>query len=124
MKNQEGEGRAMRTPVRMSLSWAATAGRRAKGLLFSAPSQGSLALFPCRDVHTFGMRRSIDVAFVDSRGVVLEAHRCVRPLRRMSNKRASIVVERISRTDEPWFAEGDHLALTVCGHEPGKGKEA
>ncbi|MDO4501794.1 MAG: DUF192 domain-containing protein [Coriobacteriia bacterium] len=111
---------ARRTPVRMSLAWAATASRRAKGLLFSPPGQGSLALFPCRDVHTFGMRYAIDVAFVDARGMVIESHRCVRPLKRMRNRRAAIVVERISRADEPWFSEGDCLALTVCAQVKSK----
>lgn len=112
-----------RTPVRMSLAWAATAGQRARGLLFSPPAQGSLALFPCKDVHTFGMRQAIDVAFVDARGVVVESHRCVRPRRRMRNRRAVIVVERISRADEPWFKEGDRLALTVCGQKNANDKE-
>ena len=112
-----------RTPVRMSLAWAATAGQRARGLLFSPPAQGSLALFPCRDVHTFGMRRAIDVAFVDARGMVVESHRCVRTLHRMRNRRAVIVVERISRADEPWFKEGDRLALTVCEQKDSEKKK-
>lgn len=114
MDKQDAGGGLMKTPLHMKVYWAASAADRGKGLLFDPPKEGGVALFPCKDVHTFGMRHAIDVAFVDGRGRVLEAHRSVRPLRRMRNRKAAIVVERIARADEPWFSVGDCLALSIC----------
>lgn len=93
------------------LALATSAARRARGLLLAAPGNGALLLVPCSDVHTVGMRRRLDIAFVDEEGRVLEAHRDVGPLRRLRNRRAVAVVERFSSCSSPWFAAGDRLAL-------------
>ena len=59
------------------LSLATGGASRARGLLCAGPSEDALLLAPCRDIHTVGMRRPIDVAFVDKTGRVVEAHRAV-----------------------------------------------
>jgi hypothetical protein len=50
---------------------AATRGARRRGLLGRDGIDGLLVLVPCRQVHTFGMRFPIDVAFVARDGRVL-----------------------------------------------------
>lgn len=55
---------------------------------------GSGLLIPgCRSVHTFGMRFAIDVAFLDSDGVVISRRLGVRPRRIVADRRASAVLE-------------------------------
>ena len=44
---------------------------RSRGLLGREDLEGALVLRPCRQVHTFGMRFPIDVAFCDRYGFVL-----------------------------------------------------
>ena len=46
---------------------------RAKGLMGREDLEGVMVLRPCRQVHTFGMRFPIDVAFCDRYGFVLHA---------------------------------------------------
>lgn len=55
---------------------------RARGLLGRDGIDGVMVLRPCRNVHTFGMRFPIDVAFCDGDGRVL--------------RRSSLVPRRIS----------------------------
>ena len=45
---------------------------RRRGLLGRSEVDGAVVLDPCRWVHTVGMRFSIDVAFLDADGVVLD----------------------------------------------------
>lgn len=93
------------------LGLAATPARRLAGLLCRSAGEGPLLLLPCRDVHTAGMRRAIDVAFVDQAGTVLEAHRNVGALRRLRNRKAAAVIERYATCTAPWFAPGDRVGL-------------
>lgn len=53
------------------LEVASTRAARRRGLLGRTRVDGVLVLAPCRQVHTFGMRCPIDVAFVSRRGRVL-----------------------------------------------------
>ncbi len=50
--------------------------QRARGLLGRAPLAADEALLirPCSSIHTFGMRFTIDVVFIDARGYVLAVH--------------------------------------------------
>jgi len=50
---------------------AVSRGQRMRGLMRRDDIEGALVLRPCRQVHTFGMRFPIDVAFCDRAGVVL-----------------------------------------------------
>lgn len=80
---------------------------RLRGLKNAAVlSCGSYAvLAPCCDIHTFGMKFPIDVAFVDARGVVIAAVRHVSPARRLRYRKACMVLERRSCKDA-WFEPG------------------
>lgn len=97
---------------RTAFALATRTGRKTRGLLLTAPNDKELLLIPCNDVHTVGMRHSLDVAFVDQEGVVIEAHCAVGPFRRLRNGKAVAVVERFSSCDMPWFAEGDQMVLS------------
>jgi uncharacterized membrane protein (UPF0127 family) len=52
---------------------AVTRKERMRGLMGREDLEGVLILRPCRQVHTFGMRFPIDVAFCDRYGFVLHA---------------------------------------------------
>ena len=69
---------------------------------------GVLLLVPCGDIHTFWMRRPIDVAFLDSSGVVIESHRGVGPNRRLRNRHAKATLERFADNAD-WFEPGDRF---------------
>ena len=45
--------------------------QRTRGLVGRDDVEGALVIRPCRQVHTFGMRFAIDVAFCDVEGTVL-----------------------------------------------------
>jgi hypothetical protein len=92
---------------------------RMKGLLDPAVcAKGEiLALIPCRSIHSLGMKEAIDVAFVDWRGRVLKAEQGLSPRRFLACKGAACVLERRSRADEPWFEQGQAVALATW---PGK----
>ena len=68
-----------------SLELATTARDRLKGLLFTDPDDVTRLLIPCHDVHTYGMRYPLDIAFISRDGVVLDVHRNVAASRRMRN---------------------------------------
>jgi uncharacterized membrane protein (UPF0127 family) len=92
---------------------------RMKGLLDPAVcAQGEiLVLAPCDRIHTFGMRESLDVAFVDRRGRVLKSVRGLAPHRHLSCRGAACTLERRRCAHRPWFEPGDDIGLSViaCG---------
>lgn len=90
-----------------SVTLACTPQARARGLLGGAEADGVLLLAPCRDIHTFGMRRAIDVAFIDGDGRIVASCRNVGPGKRIRCRRAVAVIERVAREGEPWPEEGD-----------------
>ncbi len=84
---------------------------RMRGLLFAPESDDLMVLLPCHDIHTFGMRYAVDVAFLDGSGKVLQSRRDVLPNKRLRCSRAVAVVERRAIPREVWFEEGDRIAL-------------
>ncbi len=94
-----------------ALGLATSLAKRMRGLLLSRPDEGALLLLPCADVHTVGMGRRIDVAFVDGTGCVLAAYRDVGPFRRLRHRGAAAVVERFSSCSTPWFEPGDRMGV-------------
>ena len=103
----------------MKVEVACTVAARLRGLLGRASHEGALLLVPCNDIHTFGMRRPIDVAFVASDGAVLESYRSVRPNRRVRNKGATAVLERFA-SDDAWYEPGDlvqHALSLACDED-------
>ena len=85
-----------------SLEVASSARRRARGLLGRDGIDGALWLPRTRAVHTLGMRFSIDVAYCDAAGEVLEIV-TMRPWRLGRPRlRARIVVEAEAGSLERW----------------------
>ncbi len=92
---------------------AATRTERRRGLTGRPDIEGALVLRPCRQVHTFGMRFPIDVAFCDRTGVVLRMSTLER--RRMSVPvwRAAFVIEARAGSFERWKLQlGDVVEIT------------
>lgn len=85
---------------------------RLRGLLFTKPHNLWLLFSPCRGVHTFGMRYTVDIAFLNREGVVLESFRGVGPMRTFRNRQAVVVIERFE-SGEPWLDPRDKVNLRV-----------
>ena len=91
---------------------ARTRRERARGLLGRDGVAGALVFRKCRQVHTFGMRFDIDVAFCDTDGVVLRASTL--PRRRMSPLvwRSAFVIEAEAGAFERWgLRVGDRVEI-------------
>ncbi|MFI1868173.1 DUF192 domain-containing protein [Streptomyces jumonjinensis] len=59
------------------LEIAASRGRRRRGLLGRDGIEGAMLLTPCGGVHTFRMRFTIDVAYLDRESTVVDVHTLV-----------------------------------------------
>lgn len=86
---------------------------RMKGFLAKRPKGCVLLIAPCRSIHTFGMRFSLDVAFLSSSGKVLLAEEEVSPGRLLRCRGASAVLERASAEsgNGNWYREGEETAI-------------
>ncbi len=91
---------------------SASTPERMRGMLFRKPDEITRLLVPCHDVHTFGMRHMLDIAFISKSGQVLEVHRNVKGKRRIKRKGASMVAERFSKEGD-WLKAGDVIRLGV-----------
>ena len=100
--------------VAFNVRFATRLGERLVGLLRNdvCASGEVLVLSPCSNIHTFGMKGDIDVAFVDACGCVLKTERSLQPRRFCSCDGARVVLERRSTGDSPWFEVGDVVGLT------------
>ena len=92
----------------MNIEIACTMRSRLLGLFGRPGFDGVLLLVPCHDIHTFGMQKPLDVAFVAADGTVLESHREVAPCHRLKNREAVATLERFA-ADGRWFALGDRI---------------
>lgn len=101
--------------------FAVSAWARLRGLLARRPSWlgrcGVLVLAPCGSIHTFGMRRPIDVAFVACDGTVLLSRRGLAPCRKLRCRGARIVLERFTPDEGEqvfaWPRAGQRLFLSA-----------
>ena len=91
--------------------WATTLKSRLLGLLGSRHGENLLALVPCHDVHTCGMARRIDVAFVGADGKVLASWRSVGAGRRLKMRGAAFAIERQADDGAAWPHAGDSLIV-------------
>ncbi len=85
---------------------------RLKGLLGRDSFEGALLLVPCNDIHTFGMRAALDVAFVGADGEVLKSFREIGPKRRLRCRQAVATIERFASA-RPWYEQGDYVGLDI-----------
>lgn len=88
---------------------------RLAGMLFTPETDDVMVLMPCHDIHTFGMRYALDVAFIDSQGRVVKAVRDLLPNKRVRGVGAVAVLERRAIPREVWFEEGERIALGQFG---------
>ena len=93
---------------RIEIRLATTFWSRLRGLARWPDYSGLLLLAPCRDIHTIGLKRPIDLAFVDHRGRVIASLRYVEPNRRHHHRHAVLAIERYA-SYEPWLSEGHSL---------------
>lgn len=105
-------------PLGRPVVWATSPLGRLRGLLGREGFGGLCFIVPCDDIHTFGLRKPIDAAFVDVDGRVLSVWRSMPPLRRKRVYGAALVVERFAR-EGAWLRAGDMLGLCV---EEGAGR--
>lgn len=98
--------------VLAALELASDRRERRRGLRGRDEFEGALLLRPCRQVHTFGLRFAIDVAFCGADGNVL-ATTALRP-RRISRPfpRAAFVVEARAGAFDRWgLRRGDRVEI-------------
>lgn len=88
--------------------------KRLRGLLGTDDDADPVALMRCGSIHTFAMSYPIDIAFVDERGLILDAIRALAPNKRASNPHAFMTLERPAE-DSPWFEIGERLSMCSLG---------
>ena len=97
--------------------------QRARGLIGRPAgylSADQMMCFPqCSSVHTFWMRCSIDVAFLDDGGTVLKVVRSLPPWRICRCRGAVLACERPARPGEAWLVEGERLCLCTSARRRG-----
>ena len=88
---------------------------RMKGLLGRSilPSGEGLWIKPCMGVHTFGMKFSIDVIFLDREKRVVELARVLRPNRmsRIYSKASSVIELPAGTIDATHTVTGDTIEI-------------
>lgn len=85
---------------------------RRRGLLGRSglPEDAAMIIAPCNAVHTFFMRFTIDVVFVDRKGQVVKLRRHLRPWRIGVGLRAFAAIELAAGSiDRCGIAKGDRL---------------
>lgn len=107
----DGE-RGAEIPLRVAARYRA----RSKGLLGQDGVDGALLITPCGSVHTFGMRFTIDVAYLDRKFRVL-AVRTMKPGRLgLPRLRARHVIESEAGAMAAWgLLPGTRVRVTQTG---------
>lgn len=102
--------------VLASADTAATRAERRRGLLGRDGLEGAYVITPCRWVHTIGMRFPIDVAFLDSEGLVIRTVQMPRHRLGMPVVRARSVIEAEAGAFARW---GVHVGdvIEIRDHE-------
>jgi len=78
----------------MEIRTASTPWQRLRGLMFlREPPPYALRLAPCRSVHTFFVRFSLDLHWLDAGGATIRVDRAVPPNRIRSCRRARAILE-------------------------------
>jgi hypothetical protein len=89
--------------------------RRALGLLGRPGIDGAMLLRPARSVHSFGMRFDLDIAFIDSKNVVVRTLRLHRNRLTPPVWRARSVLEAEAGSFGRWELKiGDEVEIRSC----------
>ena len=99
-------------PIATKVELADTWWKRFKGLQFRKPQpdEHAILLRPCSSIHTFWMRFSIDVVFIDEASRAIEVVRAVRPWRVViPGTRSVAVLEMTSGSLPEQLTAGDAL---------------
>lgn len=92
---------------------------RRKGLLGRDSMSGALVIEPCRWIHTIGMRFPIDVAYLDTDGVVVKTIQMQRHRMGIPVWRAHCVIEAQAGAFARWgLRVGDEIEIRVDGDTP------
>lgn len=100
--------------VASELELASDSKSRNRGLLGrSGIAAGSVMIIaPCNAIHTFFMRFTIDLVFVDRQGIVLKLYRSVRPWRiRVAIEAFAALEMAAGSLDRVEILKGDRLGL-------------
>jgi uncharacterized membrane protein (UPF0127 family) len=100
--------------VATELELAADSQTRNRGLLGRSgiAAESAMIIAPCNAIHTFFMRFTIDIVFVDRQGRVLKLCHSVRPWRLRVALRAFAALELASGSiDRSGIARDDHLLI-------------
>ncbi|MCL7376009.1 DUF192 domain-containing protein [Streptomyces sp. 35G-GA-8] len=102
--------------VPVELEIAASYGTRRRGLLGRDGTAGALLITPCNSVHTFRMRFTIDVAYLDKELQVIEVHTLKPGRMPLPRWRARHVLEAEGGAMERWGVRpGVRLSVSVDG---------
>ncbi|MFH8471591.1 DUF192 domain-containing protein [Streptomyces sp. NPDC018000] len=110
---QEREGQEPEIPLRI----AATYRTRSRGLLGQDGIDGALLITPCGSVHTFRMRFTIDVAYLDRKFKVVAVHTMKPGRLGMPRLRARHVIEAEAGAMEKWGLRPGSRVRIVQGEE-------
>ena len=106
------------TRVLASIDVASTHAERLKGLIGRDSVEGAFAIPKCRWVHTIGMRFNIDVAYVDSEGIVIKIDHLRRHRVAVPVPKAHTVIEARSGAFERWgLRVGDPVEIRLTDPE-------
>ena len=94
----------MRSPIKVMLM--RTFLQRLRGLEFRKRDDVNYMFSNCNCIHTFGMRKPIDVAFTSSDGRVLQVNRGVGARKILRSGGAVNTIERFS-SDAHWLVPGE-----------------
>lgn len=98
----------------VDLEIAASYGTRRRGLLGRDGIGGALLITPCNSVHTFRMRFTIDVAYLDKELKVIEVHTLKPGRLPLPRLRARHVLEAEGGAMERWgLRPGARLSVNV-----------
>ena len=96
----------------MKIKTVSTYYARMKGLLGTSQHQlefDALHLIPCRGVHTYGMKYSLDLAFLNKKGEVIACKRNVPPNEACSSPKGTRSVLERPASPCPWLQPGDYI---------------
>ncbi len=79
-----------------------------RGLIGTTAQHRGVILARCSSIHTCWMTYPLDVAFIDSRGVVIKSCRKLRPWHVRTARNAQWTIERPCSTTV-WLKEGDRI---------------